>query len=230
MDKCLYFIDASAGDMDPKQTATSPQIFIESIIPLSFKNIPMKITLIDQDQSNIRKLKRQYLKRYQRIIKNSSLKVVFRRRDMKEVLEDFGPNKYRYGLLYFDPNGFKKADYDAVQDFLFMNPRMDVLLNINVDMMKRVTKAAEGMKFKKGKWESYKGYNLKYGLLKGLHKKHIWIRDDVQVHHESIKSGHKFIMASATNMDGFDPNLKYEHQFVSLKSEEGQEIINKYDF
>ena len=47
----LYFIDGSAGTMDAA-TLTSPQIFLESLLPFKNSPIPIKVYLIEYEYKN----------------------------------------------------------------------------------------------------------------------------------------------------------------------------------
>lgn len=227
IDPNLLFIDASCGDMDPKEI-TSPQIFIESLLPHSQKEIPVKLYLIDKNPKNLRSTKKQCVKRYKEKLRKTNIEIFFRGNNAQEPLQDLGKSKYRFGLLYFDPNGFRIEDYTAIQNFLCNNPRIDVILNLNISIMKRVMGAARGFDYK-GKWALYKNQDFAK-LLKELGKETIWIRDDVRITQKKhIKRGNKFIMISGTNMPNFNPNLKKrEHHFVPLNSAQGDELINKY--
>ena len=53
------------------------------------------------------------------------------RMDMCKFLNSLSPNKYRFGLLYFDPNGFTWDDYLAIFGFINSNQCMDIIINVN---------------------------------------------------------------------------------------------------
>ncbi len=219
-----YFIDCSAGDMAP-HCSTSPKIFLDNLI--KFKEFPARLYLVEQEPTGhtrpetFYKLRNNYCEKYKELIKQTLIRVFLQKINMQQLLSKFEPHKYRYGLLYFDPNGFTLEDYEALFEFLIGNSRMDVILNINITQLGRNRSVKKVPEFQK-----YHDFYLTT-LLNRLNKKYIWIRDNSVLNIKSKKF--TFVMIFATNM--FDYNIgKNNSHFMSIDSPEGQNIIQKHNF
>ena len=216
------FIDCSAGDMMPGKK-TSPSIFLTEL--QKFPDFPSFLYLIEKDRNTYKNLLYNFYK-----IRSQDLELFIQHprypipqtqnMDMRDFLKKFPDNINLIGLLYFDPNGFKIEDYDAISSFLEKNHKMDVILNINVSQIKRLRPITKVNGFDK-----YKDVYLS-GILKNLHKENIWIRNNVRI---GVRSKFDFIMVFGTNHNKFDIGHNSYH-FVPLYSDEGQGIIRKYNY
>jgi hypothetical protein len=208
-----YFIDCSAGNMNEYEK-TSPGIFLKELY--KYQYFPSKLLLIEKNKITYKKLKENFDKLN---LSRPYPNVFIFKKDMKNVLCELNPHKYRYGLIYFDPNGFRIDDYEAISKFLIGNPRMDLIININVTQIKRNRPVHKINGFDK--------YNNLYlsNIQELFHKNNVWVRDDVML--RKVRSMFKYVMMFGTNNPNF--NLRC-HNFVRLESEEGQRVINKYNF
>lgn len=237
------FIDFTAGDMSNEDT--SPMTFIQTLRKYSF--FPSVLYLIEKDKKtfqtllkNIRKLnvKTNYNVISPMFADDKELctidaehckvppEIILKNMNLCEFLGEFhGIHKYRYGLAYYDPNGFKHQDYKCIFSFMNNNPRMDIIININVTQIRRNA----GVKKYEG-FQKYRNIDLKrvINILSRL-KRNVFIRNNFTIEIDSKpKSTHKFILVYATN----DPNMKMpvEYGFVSIQSEDGFQLIKKYNY
>ena len=218
-----YFIDCSAGDM-AQNCLTSPQIFLDNLLKFKESSFPSRLYLIEKtptipsEPNTFEKLKNNF-----QIYKNKrtiTARVILRHANMQKCLSQFTPHPYRFGLLYFDPNGFTFEDYEALFEFLKGNPRIDVILNINITQLNRNRPVKKAKGFEKY-WDFYLST-----LLHRLNKDYIWIRDNSIL---DIKSKFTFVMIFGTNM--FDYSIgKNNSHFVPIDSVKGQAIIQKHNF
>lgn len=56
--------------------------------------------------------------------------------DANEIIPICGPEEYRYGLIYHDPNG--PPDWELLRSAAARFPRVDILVNLNCTSIKRV--------------------------------------------------------------------------------------------
>lgn len=214
----VFLIDCTAGDMN-KEKETSPKIFLESI--LKYPELPSKLYLIEENPNTYSDLWTEYQMRYKpSIMQSENSRVFLRNKNMQEVLGNFSASKFRYGLIYFDPNGFVKEDYEALFLYLEKNQKMDVVLNINIGMLNRLRPISKA--------EGFQKYHNLYltTILRRLSKKYIWIRDNSQL---QVCSKYTFVMVFGTNMPNYDIG-KQNRNFYPIDSIKGQEIIQKHNF
>jgi hypothetical protein len=145
--------------------------------------------------------------------------------EMSKFLYDLPPEKNRYGLLYYDPNGFSKEDYESLYYFIENNPLMDIIININVVQIARNRGVSKVNGF-----EYYHNLNLLKIISKiNEHKTHVFIRNNIKLEeYNNVKSTNKFVLLFGTNEK--NPSLPKECDFVLFNSEQGQQIINKYNY
>ena len=215
-----YFIDCSAGDMSPHEK-TSPEILLNTLYKKY--DFPTKLYLIDKNKTTFNKLEVNY-NNYQKskLVQNPNLKVILKNTDMEECLFNIAPQKYRYGLLYFDPNGFTLYDYETISVFLENNPRVDVILNVNTSKLASLRQVKKAKGFKK--------YNNYYftTLLADLHKQNIWVRDNIQIRQTKDHSPFEFVMVFGTNMPKY--NMGAIENFVPADSIQGKQLIHQYNY
>lgn len=216
-----YFFDCSAGDMGTNQI-TSPEIFLDSLC--NHQNLPSKLYLIEQKKKTFNLLENNYNNRWEKGISliAPNTKVILKNKNMEDVLFNLAPNKYRFGLLYFDPNGFTLDNYCAISVFLKNNPKIDVVLNINISKLSalRQIKKAKG-------FEKYNNYYLTT-LFSDLHKNSIWIRNNIHINSIKDHSKYEFVMVFGTNMDYY--NIGPMPHFYDINSIEGQRLVYKYNY
>lgn len=239
------FIDLTAGDMDLERK-TSPFTFISTL--RKYPDFPAKLYLIEKDKTTFRTLRHNVNKLNLKTNYNVNApmfrddpdlcsvdaehcklppEVFLKNVDLSNFLGEFGTknHKYRYGLLYYDPNGFKINDYRAIFYFIKNNERMDIIININAIQIKRNA----GM----NKIDGFKDY-CNVDLIKVIeaihkYKKFIYIRNNIQLDETCCpKSHHKFILVYGTNNPKFIMNPGFN--FVSMDSKEGKLIIIKYNY
>jgi len=242
-DKQNTFIDFTAGDMSSDET--SPMTFIQTLRKYSY--FPSVLYLIEKDRKtfqsllhNIRKLNvRTNYNVLSPMFKDDHdlctvdaehckvpPEIILKNMDLCSFLGEFqGYHRYRFGLAYYDPNGFKYQDFKCLFSFIRNNPRMDIMMNINATQIKRNAGVMKCKGFAK-----YRNISLDK-VIKSIaqYKKTVFIRNNFAIESDfNPKSTHKFILLYATN----DPNQKMpdEFGFVTIQSEEGQQLINKYNY
>lgn len=219
------FIDCSAGHMDLTQH-TSPRSFIEKL--MQFKHYPAELFLIEKERETYNRLVINF---HQLNGQNNNYfpRVRILNEDMRDFLAELKPNKYRFGLLYFDPNGFKRCEYDAIIKFLSENPRMDLIYNINATQIVRCKGVAEGNSDKATFFNGYKGLDLSRIISNiNRYKKVIYLRNNFHRRVQCVKHTTQFILLFATNNNGFVIPSKYG--FVPLNTSDGQSLITKYNY
>jgi hypothetical protein len=230
LSKEAYFIDCTAGDMDPEKD-TSPNIFFEVLNETNGLN--SKLFLFEKDPKTYALLNKNLTDRFckptisngrnTRVEVNSMCydfnKVI---NDKKEIPVEFilrkGVKKLkcRYGLIYYDPNSYNPDDHEAIYAFLEKNPYMDILMNINISWMNfarsnnRLEKYTENL----------------INVSEKIDKKYIWIRDNIEID-KIKKKGHRFVLLFGTNMTGYTFN---ENHFYKLESTKGCELLENYAF
>jgi len=235
------FIDCTAGDMNPN-SKTSPRTFLNKL--REFKNYPSKLTLIEEKpetfielSNNVNTENKQsgyyispslfiddfYLQNNVKI--PPDLKVL--NISMQKYLSELHPNKYRYGLLYFDSNGFQMEEYNAVFNFLKQNPRMDVILNINTSKLNGLRNIHKNPHFK-----VYHNFYLN-NLFQNLKKDYIWIRDNVKLKDIEDHCHYKYLMIFGTNTEKIILPKKYNFVLLNSKLDNDKKrienILNNYN-
>jgi len=237
------FIDCSAGNMN-LNCKTSPFTFITTL--RKFEYYPSKLFLIEKckdtfceleanfkilnERSNYNVMPSLFREDY---VMNDNRKDICKvppeikilRTDMSKFLYSLSHNRYRYGLLYFDPNGFTLDDYIAIFDFINGNQSMDIIININVTQIAR----NRGVKKIKG-FDKYHNVDLTILMAKfNQYKKTIYIRNNINLEqHNHIDSTNKFVLLFGTNNPNFI--MPGTYNFVQLNSKCGQDVINKYNY
>jgi len=217
-----YFIDCSSGDMNPNEI-TSPEILLRTLC--NYYDLPSKLYLIERDKKTFSVLKENYQLHWQsQISQMQNMRVILKNTEMEECLFDIAPNKYRFGLLYFDPNGGTKDDYATIGAFLRDNPRIDVILNINTIFLKWLR--GIGIGNKQG-FEKYEDFYLST-ILNYINRENIWIRDNIQINGAKDYSKFEFVMVFGTNMPHYCMgDIKH---FMPLNSFKGQQLLYKYNY
>ena len=217
-----YFIDCSSGDMNPNEI-TSPEILLRTLC--NYYDLPSKLYLIERDKKTFSVLKENYQLHWQsQISQMQNMRVILKNTEMEECLFDIAPNKYRFGLLYFDPNGGTKDDYATIGAFLRDNPRIDVILNINTIFLKWLRGIGVG---NKQGFEKYEDFYLST-ILNYINRENIWIRDNIQINGAKDYSKFEFVMVFGTNMPHYYMgDIKH---FMPLSSFKGQQLLYKYNY
>lgn len=212
----IYYIDCTAGDMDPKEV-TSPQIFMEQL--KKYKNLPSRLFLVEENNEICDTLLHNY-ERYSLSYENKLGSIRIMRRNFRRFLKYIQPHRYRFGLIYHDPNVCLPKDYAPIFRFLNENPRMDVLLNVCTGWLNRIRPNTA-----KGHEDSNDFYLTT--ILKKINKKHIWIRNNIDIRAAKNKSVYEYVMVFGTNHKSFKLNTQ---NFIHIDSDEGKELIYQYNF
>lgn len=238
------FIDITAGDMDSEQT--SPFTFINTL--RKFSEFPSKLYLIEKDRDtfqkllhNIRKLDvatnynvlspmfkdDQDLCTIDELYCKIPPEIFLKNMDLCSFLGEFSntEHKYRYGIIYYDPNGFQIDPYRCLFNFIKNNAKVDVLININVTQIKRNSgvKKIDGFK-------DYRNVTLRKIISKlNNYKQFIFLRNNFEIEDKlEVKTHTKFILVYGTNYAKC--NMPAKFGFVTLESEEGIQLIKKYNY
>ena len=225
-----YFIDCSAGDMALDQQ-TSPSMFLKKLT--SVKDLPIKLFLLEENPKIYSQLVDNF-NSCKKELDTSNMKIYIRNHNMNKYLPKIRLGEYAFGLVYFDPNGFKLKDYEAIFNFLENNPRMDVLLNVSTTQIKRdrclyKKKSIDNGALTKAQIEAFRKYDEFYfsTLLDRLNKKYIWIRDNIIL--TDVKSKHNFVMVFGTNTGNYIMDGDLSH-FASKDDKLGGKLIKKYNY
>lgn len=209
-------LDLTAGDMNPEEE-TSPQIFLEKIKEHCPKNF--KFHLFEKDKKTHQKLRsninnwidsidNEHL--YHKINKNTEVHYC----DITSCKTKLS-NKNDHGIAYFDPNGAGgEKELEFIHYFSKNNPKIDLLINMSVWMVKRI----RGRKASKG--NKYSGILLS-DFLRTMNKRYWWIRMP-----RNDGDTWQWIMLYGTNSHDFDIPRYDFHLTSSLI---GSFLVEEYD-
>jgi hypothetical protein len=230
-DSEFCYIDCTAGDMD-LHFETSPKMFIDSLsFPPDFKSklsdFESKLYLIEKNECTFDKLEKNWIeyctpKHEHHTTGGSVIHLQTINSNFIDVLKEIPKCRYRYGLIYHDPNTCIYEDYTAIFKFLRQNIRMDVLLNVNTGWLNNRARPNTAKGF-----EKYSNFYL-VDIINGIKKKYVWIRDNTELDGVEDASRYEFVLLFATNMEGYD--FPIQSNFVPAKSTEGEELIQKYNY
>lgn len=219
-DQTYYLFDLTAGDASLSQL-TSPTIILDHLY--SCKGLDFKGIFVEKSKEAFKKLKSNVSK-YIKKIRDNEEKLYFKNNtsiiqgNCEQVLSEYckEKHKWKFGLLYYDPNGFKQEPWDLVVNFSKMWPVLDIVINFSPIQIKRNLNVEKNKGFKK--------YNKNLlQIINQIEKKDVYIRDDIKV----AENRYKHIMLFCTNFGRY-PELEKKHGFFHIESRRGQKIIQSH--
>jgi len=218
LEKAYYLFDITAGDMGLDKK-TSPRIFLSKL--LENEGFNFKVFLIEKNKTTFSELKknvmnfikeiplideRRYFRENVNCILGNNNKVLVR----PEYLN--GKHKWKYGLVYFDPNGFSYETWDLLSDFLGRWKALDVIMNLSAAANKRCINNPKTL--------MHQGKRISH-FIDMIPKSKKFIRD--------CYSGdqHQFFMLFCTNWA--DYRICRNYDFIDLDTYEGQQILERLD-
>jgi hypothetical protein len=231
-EKTFHYIDLTSGDAISKNT--SPLLFLDrmSYLKDTFK-YSAKFVERNKDIYPILKNNIENFLKYDLQIENlndylnhNELNILNGR--SKEILTSFIiQSRYqpiKYGLIYQDSNGFKEEDWSFLNELSQGLRYMDILWNVNIDIIKRLSPVGINNKSTKRNLESfekYHGKNMSF-YINSLKKEYKYIRKKIH-----FGKTYKWAMVFGTNFGGYNNYLKKEFYFVN--SEEGRKLLYLID-
>lgn len=215
LDPVYYLFDITAGDAELSEE-TSPKIFLEGL--RYFRGLNFIAVFIEKEKKTFERMKKN-INGFIDKIDDSQERECFREQvsyfwgKNHDVLDDgvFRDGKYKYGLLYWDPNSFTLKQWQLISRFSEEWNYLDLVVNINTTFIKRLRYNRH--------CSDYSCFSLKdyIGMIKKDHK---YIRTSYN------NDPHHWLLLFATNMPGYHICRPYD--FIPVSSYEGQQIIEKY--
>jgi len=239
-------IDLTAGDADSLEGDSSPMIILRTMY--KYKISPMSILLFEEGKKQFPKLveqvrdyifsskeKEDYFLRGENTNENFEKEVQFgnvylynwdfvdwfkEEQGSEDIWEDFF-KAWNYGVLFYDPNGFKIKDWDMIVKFSEVSEKnaIDFCLNMNNSLIERL------------RLSSHKGHQSYMkdcrDLLLMLNKKKKFIR-----RHFGKDPWH-WKLVIATNFDRYLPpngNREKQYKFYSMDSVMDQMLLDEDEF
>ena len=223
IDQTYYLFDVTAGDA--KYEKTSPIVFLEGLN--IFSTLHFNATFIDCKKTNFNELNKNINNYIQKEIKNRNEKQQFKQNikiihgESQHILKTLSktPNEWKFGLAYYDGDGFIQELWDLMVSFSKNWKHLDLMMNFSPIQLKRNS----GVK----KISGFKKYNKALPqLIEQIQKKDIYVRDGIS-RNLIGKNTFRHIMLFCTNFGDYE-DASQEDGFFPLNSKEAQKIINRY--
>ena len=211
-----YIFDMTAGDGDLK-FETSPSIFLNALC--SVPGLQFKAFFVEKNKKTYLELQKN-INHYLHLFQEQEEKKYFQNniyiiQGASEIkLKKFCNKKigsWKYGVLYYDTNGFQQEPWNFMVDFAKKWNALDIILNFSPIQIKR-------------NFGAFPQYTKKLPeLINVIEKKYIYIRDDIKTKENKFKH----IMLFCTNFGEYG-NWKEANQFYDINSKEGKKIIKRH--